>query len=221
MDLPLQKIKPYSHEKIYKKGEGIFFQGETPKNGVMISDGFVRSYAITTAGDERTVAFFTTGDILPLSWLMGTTQASLFYYQALTDVTVQSFSHEHFLKYILNDNEVVSALFHTLSSDLTAAMIRINGLEQSRADEKIAFTLYYLVFRYGHKMPDSHFYKIAVTMRHATIASLVGLSRESTTKILIDLQRRKLITYKNGTYCVDKIRLEKYIGEDSFRDISL
>lgn len=221
MQSPTSKMKPFSQVRAYKKGANIFFQGEAPRRGVMVSDGIVRSYTITSSGEERTIAFFTKDDILPLSWLMETTSTSLFYYEAVSDVRTLQFSREDFKAQVLNDQDTLLSLFKTLSTDHTAAMLRINGLEQSRAEDKVAFTLYYLVFRYGIKSDESPFHVINMTLRHATIASLVGLSRESTTKILGTLQKKGIIDYSSGTYRVNKELLEGHIGEDAFRDVSL
>jgi CRP/FNR family transcriptional regulator len=216
---PTEKIKPHAQLKAFKKGANIFFQGEVPRKGVMVADGVVRSYTITTSGEERTIAFFTKDDILPLSWLMETTTTSLFYYEAVSDVRTFQFDRADFHTHILGDKDALLAMFQTLSKDQTAAMLRINGLEQSRAEEKVAFTLYYLVFRYGKKTDRDGWLDINIILRHSTIASLVGLTRESTTKILVKLQKLGIIEYKKGIYSVQKDLLESHIGEDSFRDI--
>lgn len=219
MQSPTEKIKPYAQLRAYKKGANIFFQGEAPRRGVMVSSGIVRSYTITTSGEERTIAFFTKDDILPLSWLMETTTTSLFYYEAVTDVRTLQFTRDEFKTHILGDHQALLSLFDTLSKDQTAAMLRINGLEQSRAEEKVAFTLYYLVFRYGIKGLTDDFYTINFTLRHTTIAGLVGLTRESTTRILSSMQKQGIIDYRSGTYRVHKDLLESHIGEDAFRDV--
>lgn len=217
---PSEKLRPYSQLRTYKKGANIFFQGEIPRHGAMITDGFVRAYSITTTGEERTITYFTKGDILPLSWLMETTTTSLFYYEATSDVRLLLFSRDDFTSQVLGDPHTLRAMVDLLSTDYSAAMLRINGLEQSRANEKVAYTLYYLMFRYGVATQDEQVYLIDMTLRHTTIASLVGLSRESTTKILGSLQKLSIVHYEKGRYSVNKQLLENYIGEDSFRDLS-
>lgn len=218
---PSDKIKPVSQLRAYKKGANIFFQGEAPRRGVMISDGFVRSYTIATSGEERTIAYFTKNDILPLSWLMGSTSYSLFYYEAVSDVKTLQFTREDFTKHIMEDHDALRSLFKTVAEDQTAAMLRINGLEQSRAEDKVAFTLYYLVFRYGIETDKKNIYYINIALRHSAIANLVGLTRESTSRILGKLQKQGIIEYKKSTYKVNKELLENFIGEDSFRDVTL
>jgi len=220
MHAPSEKIKPYSQLKAYKKGANIFFQGEAPRRGVMVSEGVVRAYTIATSGEERTISFFTKNDILPMSWLMGTTTTSLFYYEAVSDVRTLQFTREDFKEQILLDGKTLLGMFDTLSRDYTAAMLRINGLEQSRAEDKVAFTMYYLVFRYGVATKKEDVFEIDMTLRHSTIASLVGLSRESTTKILGKLQKLNILHYQRGTYSVNKTLLENHIGEDTFRDVA-
>ena len=215
------RIRQHATPRTYKKGANIFFQGEAPRRGAMITDGVARSYAITTSGEERTVAFYTKNDIMPLSWLMGTTTTSLFYYEAVTDVRLLQFTHEDFSKHVLDDQAALTSLFDTMSKDHTAAMLRINGLAQSRAEDKVAFTLYYLVFRYGEKQTGSRMQTIRIPLRHTMIAGLVGLSRESTTKILGKLQKKNIISYDGSEYKVDKDALENHIGEDAFRNVTL
>ena len=221
MSTLVQNLKPYSQIRSFKKGANIFFQGEVPRKGVMVSDGIIRSYTITTSGEERTIAFFIRNDILPLSWLMGTTSTSLFYYEALTDVRTLHFSREDFESHVLDEPTVVKSMFKTLSEDHTAAMLRINGLEQSRAEDKVAFTLYYLMFRYGTKSDKETMHTIQIPLKHNLIAGLVGLSRENTTKILVSLQKKLVIEYAGTTYKVDREKLENHIGEDSFKEVIL
>jgi len=217
----VQKLKPYSLIRSYKKGANIFFQGEVPRKGVMVSDGIIRSYTITTSGEERTIAFFVRNDILPISWLMGTTSTSLFYYEALTDVRTLHFSREDFELHVLDEPTVVKSMFKTLSEDHTAAMLRINGLEQSRAEDKVAFTLYYLMFRYGTKEENDLMHTIQMPLKHSLIAGLVGLSRENTTKILVNLQKKSIINYAGTSYMINREKLENHIGEDSFKEVIL
>lgn len=221
MQSPTDMIKPYANTRSYKKGATIFFQGEVPRQGVMVLDGIIRSFTITTSGEERTIAFFVQNDILPLSWLMETTSTSLFYYESVTDAKTLEFSRDDFKARVLNEQSTLLAMFETLSKDHTAAMLRINGLEQSRAEEKIAFTLYYLVFRYGSIDDNDSMHTINIPLRHAMIAGLVGLTRESTTKILNSLQKLQIIDYSGTTYRVNKSELENHIGEDAFRDVVL
>jgi len=50
---------------------------------------------------------------------------------------------------------------------------------------------------------------------------LVGLTRESTAKNMKILRDRGIIDYASFTYTVDKAKLEAFLGEDGFRDLSV
>ncbi len=50
------------------------------------------------------------------------------------------------------------------------------------------------------------------------IASLVGLTRESTAVNLKLLKKKGIVTYSNFTYTVNKENIERFVGEDSFKN---
>lgn len=220
MNRYLHHLRENAILRTYKKGANLLFQGEIPRRGFVVASGAVRAYTISSSGEEQTVGFYTEGDIAPLSWLMDDTTNTLFYYEALSDVRAWLFTKDDFTSHVLEDKDALQALTRKLATDNVASLLRITGLAQSRADEKIAFILYYLLFRYG-KLEKNDVYLIELHLTHATLASLVGLSRESTTKILNSLQSKKVISYERATYSVNKKNLEKYLGEDSFRDLDL
>jgi len=99
-------------------------------------------------------------------------------------------------------------------------LVRITGLSQSRAIEKISFTFYYLLFRYGTETPTG-MHQIDLKLNHLMIANLTGLTRESTTTNLKVLKEKGIITYTRSSFSVNKKKLENFIGEDGFRELSL
>ncbi len=58
-------------------------------------------------------------------------------------------------------------------------------------------------------------------MTQSMIASLVGLTRESTAVNLKLLKKKGIVTYSNFTYTVNKHNLERFVGEDSFKNVTL
>ena len=105
--------------------------------------------------------------------------------------------------------------FPNVQADVAEVIV---ALEQSRAREKIMFTLYYLLFRYGRPTKSGN-YVIELGLTHSIIASLVGLTRETTTTELSKLKRQKVVDYNLHSYVVNKQKLERLLGEDSFQDV--
>ncbi len=219
MENLIQQLRQNSTMRVVKKGANVLFQGEIPRKAMIVRDGFIRAYTITSSGDERVVAIYGKGDILPLSWILGETTNALFYYDAITETRLMTFSKEDFHT-ALEDQESMRAVLHFVGNQYTALLLRITGLEQSRAVEKIGFTLYYLLFRYGVEKSPGVFV-IELKLSQLMISNLVGLTRESSTKNLKTLKEKGVISYTSSTYTVDKLKLEQFLGEDSFRDLAI
>lgn len=218
MQTLLKKFHPHGTPRLVRKGANVLFQGEVPRNVNIIRDGVVREYTIDSNGEERIVALYGKGDIFPLSWTLGDTSTTLFYYDALVDTRLLCMTKQKFLDVVAEDTTIVARLLKYMSNEYTALLLRATGLEQSRAIEKIAFTLYYLLFRYGEQVNDDE-YTINIRMSQAMLASFVGLTRESTAKNIKTLKDKDIISYERSVYTVNKPKLEAFMGEDSFRDM--
>lgn len=206
--------------RVFKKGATLLFQGEIPRNAFIIHSGVVRAYSVKTSGEESIVALFTKGDILPLPWLTGASSNSLFYYDAVDDVRVTCVAKQDIQNVLAQNPQLMAELLRFVATQYTSMLVRITGLSQSRAIEKISFTFYYLLFRHGVPVGDGT-YKITIKLTHALIASLTGLTRESTTTNLGILKDKGVIDYDRANFIVHKRRLENFIGEDGFRELQL
>ncbi len=203
-----------------KKGSTLLYQSEIPRDAFIVRKGFIRAYTITSSGEERTIALHTRGDIFPLSWICGETKNTLFYYEAGSDAELACVSKPLLNSTIAASSDLTAKLLRFTVNEHTALLMRITALEQANAVEKIALTLYYLLIRHGiEKKPD--YFTIDIKMTQSMIASLVGLTRESTAMNIAKLKQSDVITYSNFIYVVHRPSLEKFIGEDSFKDVSL
>ena len=149
MNSLIDTLRTTSQIRLFKKGSAILFQGEIPRKAFIIRDGVVRAYTVKTSGEESTIALFTKDDIFPLTWLLDATSNSLFYYEAVSDVRVIGVTKEDFNKIVSNSTLRLSEMLRYVNQQYTSMLVRITGLSQSRAIEKISFTFYYLLFRYG------------------------------------------------------------------------
>jgi len=220
MDDLLRELKPLGSFRTITKGGNVLFQGEIPRHVMIVRSGIIRAYTITSGGEERTVSLHGDGDILPLTWALGITNNSLFYFEAVTDCRVFLVPKSAFNDFLRSDPERIGGMLRHTATLYTSLLLRITGLEQSRAAEKIGFTLYYLLFTRGKEVKPGVF-KIDVRLSHSLFGSLVGLTRESTAKNMKILRDRGIIDYASFTYTVDKAKLEAFLGEDGFRDLSV
>lgn len=210
-------IKQHGSTRFVRKGSILLYQSEVPRRAFVVKKGLIRAYAITNSGEERTIALHDGGDIIPLSWVFGETSTTLFYYDALIDSEVMAVPKEELLQSLKKSPETMAEVLSIAMSEYTSLLLRITALEQSSAAEKIALTLYYLLFRHGKEIkPD--IYAIQLKMTQSMIASLVGLTRESTAVNLKILKKKGIVEYNNFSYTVNKSNLERFVGEDSFKN---
>lgn len=216
----IRTVEPHATVRFIKKRAVLFYQGEIPRHAQIIRSGLVKVYTITGSGEERVVCLHSKGDVFPLPWIFDETSNSLFYYEAVTDCEIMSLSKVTLTKLFASDPQLLGRMLKFVASEYTTLLMHITALEQSRAAEKIGFTLYYLLFRYGKKL-ESGSYVIDLKLTHPMIASLVGLSRESVVINLRSLRRKGIIQFHHFTYEINKPLLEKFLGEDSFKDLPL
>ena len=214
----LARIKTKATKRLFKKRSILLYQGEAPRMAYVLKSGVVKVYTINNAGEEQIVAFQARQDIFPSSWIFGKSSTTLYYFEALTDCEVFTLPREELYKQLVSSPELLSSTLDYFVTNYTGLMMRVTALEQSRAREKIMFTLYYLLFRYGRPTKSGR-YVIELGLTHSIIASLVGLTRETTTTELSKLKRQKVLDYNLHNYTVNKEKLERMLGEDSFQDI--
>lgn len=214
----LNRIRTTATHRTFKKRSILLYQGEAPRMAYVLKSGVVKLYTINNAGEEQIVAFHARSDIFPSSWIFGKSSTTLYYFEALTDCEVLTMPREELYKALVASPELLNSTLDYFVTNYTGLLMRVTALEQSRAREKIMFTLYYLLFRYG-KPTRAGRYVIELGLTHSIIASLVGLTRETTTTELSKLKRQKVLDYNLHNYTINKEKLERMLGEDSFQDV--
>lgn len=204
--------------RTFKPKTPIIYQGEAPRAGFFLRSGVVKAYTLQSNGEEQIVAFFGPGSFFPLPWLFGKISTAVYYYESVSLSEAISVTRDDVDTLIRSNRELKDSLLETLIADQAAYLMRITALEQSRAVEKIIFTLYYLLYQFGHLIKDDE-YLIDIQLTHAAIASLVGLTRETTATELNKLKRKGILSYNRKLYTVHRLKLEKALGEDSFSEI--
>lgn len=204
--------------RTFKPKTPIIYQGEAPRCGFFIRSGIVKAYTLQSNGEEQIAAFFGPGHFFPLPWLFGKISTAVYYYESVELSEAISVTRDDIDQLIRTNRDIKDALLEHLIQDQAAYLMRITALEQSRAVEKILFTLYYLLYQFGRQL-DENQHAIDIHLTHATIASLVGLTRETTATELNKLKRKKILDYSKKQYTVDRVLLERALGEDSFKEI--
>jgi CRP-like cAMP-binding protein len=210
-------VKKFPSRK-YSAGSIVLYQGEVPRQAIILVKGVLKASTISSSGDEQIISFHGPGDVMPMSWIFGKTPSTLYFYEASTDCEVVLVPREKLIEQLMHPKNI-KTLVDRLVTDHAASSIRISALEQPKARDKLTYTLYYLCQRYGQ--PKRGRIHINLSLTHQNLGALVGLTRETTATEMSKLKKEGVLSYRNQNYHVDIEKLLNIVGEDSFRDIQI
>lgn len=216
----ITKLTAQAPKRTFKKRTVILYQGEIPRTAYVVLKGVVKSYALTSGGEEQVVKIYPKDSVFSLPWLFSNTKHALYYYEAQTDCVLAPIDKDSFFKVVDKDPKGQRELLEHLATLYTGALVHITALEQARAREKVLTILYYLCLSSGSEFKPGKF-KVELHLTHSIIAALCGLTRETTALELSKLKKLSIVKYTARYYLIDKAGIEKQLGEDNFANIQL
>jgi CRP-like cAMP-binding protein len=196
----------------FEKGATILLKGEAPEILYGIKSGFVKGYDIDATGAEQLVWLGTKGDFFPVAWAFSLSPNVQYFFSAFSDVTLYKISREAFLKFLEQNHSALLEVTQRLVIRFGDAMRHLNATEKTKAEEKIAHTLYFLSLRFGH-ISDSkkNEREVDLPITHQDIANLLGLTRETVTTELKRLKDSGLIYYDKSRFVIYQDKLEELL----------
>lgn len=177
----------------YKKGETILRSGEPLSSIFYLKKGYCRVYSISKTGEELTLIIFRPGDFFPTMSIL-LRPLNTYYIEAMTQCELLRISREKFLVFIKNNPEVHLELTKRILVRFGGVLQRMEHLVFGNAGAKIASMILICADRFG--IEKDHEIDVQVPLTHADIASLVGLTRETTSIEIKKLENLKLIGYR-------------------------
>ena len=193
------KYKPI----FYKKGETIIRASDNPQGINFLVGGYVRHYSINQEGQELTLNIFKPGSYFPVVWAIAG-ETNHYFYEAMTQVEIRRAPKREAVSFFRQNPSVLYELTKRLLSGLNGLLIRMESLLLGNAKQRVSSTLFILAKRFGEKNGgDNILIKIPIT--HQAIASLAGLSRETTSLEMKKLEREGVIAKQNRYIAVNKL----------------
>ncbi len=204
----------YRHNPTVKfsKGETIFLQGEIPKTLYSIKSGVVEESNLTVNGNQQSIAFEITGDIIPKSWAFSKTAKTLFDYTALTDCEMYVISKEYFQSQIACNIDFTRKILDRMVVTLLGAKLKLDALEKPHARLKLLYTLLYLCYQYGTNVVTG-IIMIQVPLTQQDLADATGLTRETTNIEINKLKKEKVVTSDQKYYLIDIEKLNSKVDD--------
>lgn len=194
----------------YKKGEIILMQDIEPNSAYAVKVGSVRVYGLEPDGTVNSISFLVSGELFPVGWIFGKTEKTLFYYEAHTDVTVYVMDKERLTSAIGEIPELSKIFLEQEVNQYVGTSLQVKALGQPRAYAKIIGILHYLCLRYGTETAENTV-RIEIPFTQDELASLIGITRETTTNELLSLKADKVVAVRNKFYTVNTTKLNSLL----------
>ncbi|HZP55828.1 MAG TPA: Crp/Fnr family transcriptional regulator [Candidatus Saccharimonadales bacterium] len=193
-----------AREKKYPKNQIIAYQGDTLSAIYLIKKGYVKAYTILDTGDTRTMFILGPGDIFPIAFSLTLDWESYqlkYFYQTLAEVSLNVLDNESFKRCIDTKPEMSNIYMSYMSASNQAIMGQLEAMKNKTAKSKIMLLLPYLVEKIGQKTGPNT-YKLVLKLSHQEIADLSGITRETTTALLKELEKDGVIKQQRNTWII-------------------
>jgi CRP/FNR family transcriptional regulator, cyclic AMP receptor protein len=183
----------------FKKGEVILSAEEEPKGVYFLSKGYVKQYSISPTGEELILIIFKPGDFFPIIWALNET-AYHYYLETITPVELFCAPREEFIRFLRSNPNIMFELTSKILTRTGGLLSRMENLVFGNAYHKIVSILSICADRFGDKTPQG--VKIPFHLTHKLIGNFTGLSRETTSVEMKNLEKAGLIKYHGSTLLI-------------------
>jgi CRP/FNR family transcriptional regulator len=191
------------HEKNYSKKE-IILEPEDKDKVYLVKRGQVKLYQLTEEGKRVIVDTLGPGAVFGNFGGLGESQN---FAEASSDTFLCIAKRDTFFKTVAQKPEASARIMGKIFDQLSQAQDYVAAMAGANVLGKLKFKLGELSKKYGEEKGEK--VKIAQRFTHEELADMVGVSRETVTKLLGSLRRQGIIEMdgKNIVYHKEKLQL--------------
>lgn len=194
-DLGKDELKTIDENKIslkIKKGETLFEQGSQPRGLYCVKSGKLKVTRVGSEGKEQIVHLAKNGDIMGYRAILGNDVYSCSGI-AIEDSQLCFIPKKTFVALVENNAKLAFKMLRLFSEELREAEKDIADISQKSVRERLAQTLILLKGTYGFEKDNS---TLNVKITREDIAGIAGTTRETTTRLLQNFKKEKIIDLK-------------------------
>lgn len=207
------KLFESGRSRTYPKNQLIHYEGDPLTYIYLIKSGYVKAYTILDSGDTRTMMILSAGDIFPLAFSESMDWESYkirYFYQSLADTELMVLPSNILRQNIEKDMELMSTYMSYLSASNEAIMNQLEVMKNKKAIEKVGLLLPYLISKAGQQIKPG-VYQLELKLSHQEIADLSGVTRETTTTLIKELEKDGIIDQSHNKWRINTNNLDKII----------
>jgi CRP/FNR family cyclic AMP-dependent transcriptional regulator len=205
----LKGLDQIQHATAYPEGALIFVEGQVPRGVYILCQGRAKLMATNREGKTFIMKIAQPGEILGLHAVV-TGGAYELTVETLQPSQLSFIDRTQFLRFIKEHGDACLHVAQQLSNDCQSAyeVIRSIGLSHSVSEKLARLLLQWAVD--GRVSEGTIRMKLALT--HEEMAQLIGTSRETVTRTLGELKKRKVLELNGSTLVIlDKPALERLV----------
>jgi len=194
----------------FAKGEFVIRPGEAPPGVFYVEKGLIKAYDITKYGEENLLIIRREGEIIALTYAITGDNIQIIY-SALAPTTLWYISRKVFVDHIKTRPEIAIPLLDMITDMYRLHSKRILNLEYRSVRERLISFLLGTAERFGAVNLDGTV-TITAPLKQQDIASSINATRETTSRQLAYLHRRKLISTKHSLITIlDSKKMQAYL----------
>ena len=168
----------------------------------LIVSGQVKQYCMSPDGREFLVNIYKPGSLFPLMIVLTNHQNSYFF-EAVGQVEVYRAPIHETLEFVKQEPEILFDLLNRLYSGMDGLIKLMTQSVTGTVQTKVVAAILMLATRFGEPRESGVILGQAFT--HSDIAMLVGISRESVTRVISSLKRQKLVKVEHRKLIIPNI----------------
>lgn len=179
--------------RTFHTGELIFSQSQPVTALFILKAGRVRIFRVTEDGKALTMAILEPGAVFGEMLLVGQRMYDN-YAEAIEETSICQLSVDQVERYLLSDPRIAVRIARLLGEQVERLEERLTDLALRPLLARVASTL----VRLAEPQPKTRGGRVTIRITHDQLAGLLGATRESTSKAMVDLASRGIIRQARG-----------------------
>lgn len=200
----------------YAREDTLFHHGDNSTDIYVVLSGKVRIYKINLSGYETSINIFGRGDIIgELAAIDNQPRSATA--KALEHCQVLELRAELFCQFMQSMPGLALGMVHLLAGKLRWTAEYAETIAQYDAAGRLLHLLLLYNEQFGQELEPGRRYELDLGLRQGSLATLVGISRESINKILQEWRQRALIDFNPHSRKLTILDLAQVIAERDSR----
>lgn len=174
----------------YKKGQIIFFEGEPGEAVYFVKEGKIKVYKSDAEGREYILHIFGPGNIFAETVLLGGDPYPA-NAEAVEDSVVGVIKNSDLEELLKKNTDIAFKIMKILSNRLRESQEKLKNFVFRDTFDRTACALHKMSLEHGTKTPRGIEVELPIT--RTELASIVGNSRETVTRMLSEMRRKGII----------------------------